>query len=103
MFTRVQQRAGAVFTLVLIGVAVTTLLVCQLHDTSVGHEHPTPFTHQHGSSGHASRDSFCLIAVLPAVMGLTVVRAVWLSTAPYHWQSALLVWRPFIPPRTTIH
>jgi hypothetical protein len=103
MFARVQQRAGVVLAVVLIGMAVTTLLACQLHDTSFGYEYAIPLTHHHDSSGHASRDFFCLIAVLPAVMGLTLVRAVWLSTAPYRWQSALLVWRPFIPPRTTIH
>jgi hypothetical protein len=103
MFTRAQQRACAVLALLLIGMATTTLLACQFHSPSADYEHAIPLTHHHSSSGHASRDSFCLIAVLPAVMGLPVVRAVWLVDAPYRWQSALLVSPPFTPPRATIH
>lgn len=103
LLTRAQQRACAVLALLLIGMAATSLLACQFHSPAAGYEHAIPLAHHHGSSGHVSSGSFCLLAVLPAVMGLTVGRAARLLDAPYRWQSALLVWPPFTPPRTTIH
>jgi hypothetical protein len=103
MFTRTQQRACAVLALLLIGMAAMSLLPCQFHGPAAEYEHAIPLTHHHGASGHPSSGSFCLLAVLPAVTGLTVVLAVWLAAAPCRWQSALLISPPFTPPRTTIH
>lgn len=99
MLTLVQRTICLGLIVVLIGMTSVALLACQVPGTPAGHEHAIPFTHHHGSSAHASSGAFCLNAVLPAVVGLTLVLAAGLLDAPYRWQSALVVALPFIPPR----
>jgi hypothetical protein len=99
VFTLAQRKICMVLVVMLIGMLSITLLACQWHAAPAGHEHATPFTHHHGSSGHATRDAFCLIAILPTMTGLAVSLTAWLADSPSRWQSALVVLLPFIPPR----
>jgi len=96
---RPSEKICTVLVFMLIGMTSITLLACQWHEAPFGNEHTTPFTHHHGSSAHATRGAFCLIAVLPTMIGLAVSLTAWLADSPSRWQSALVVLLPFIPPR----
>lgn len=99
MCTLAQRKIFIVLVGVLIGVTSITLLTCPWHEAPFGHEHTTPFTPHQGSLGHATRDAFCLIAVLPTMTGSTVFLTARLADSPSRWQSTLVVSLLFIPPR----
>jgi hypothetical protein len=102
MLRVVSSKTWKCVVALLIVMAVSAVVGCQLHHGSLADAHATSTGHRHTSSTPSLGDFLtCLIAVLPITVMLALFLFSVLHTMPLVLKHAVLVFPPFIPPRYT--
>lgn len=99
MLARFQHKICTMLAMVLVCLAVTTVVACQVHVGPLAHDHAASSEHHEPSTPHSTADFTCLLAVLPSVILLPTLLWMLFVSHAVLLRLASPAFPPFIPPK----